>query len=53
MGDSPGIHSPGEQPLQHYEDAGILRVVVDQRPVELPSAVVFPAFLALENLRQG
>ena len=50
MTDGPAIEAPGEQGLEDHEDAAVLCVVVDQRPVELPSSVVFPAALAFKNL---
>ena len=50
MTDCPAVHAPGEDLLEDHEDAAVLCVVVDQGPVEVPSSVVFPASLALQNL---
>ena len=50
MTNSPAVDPPGEHLLEDDEDAAVLCVVVDQRPVELPSSVVFPAALAFKNL---
>ena len=50
MTNGPAVDPPGEHLLEDDEDAAVLRVVVDQGPVELASPIVFPASLAFKNL---
>ena len=50
MTNGPAVDPPGEHLLEDHEDAAVLCVVVDQRPVELSSPIVFPASLAFKNL---
>jgi hypothetical protein len=42
----------GVQEVEDDENARVLRVVVDQGPVEMALLVVFPALLLLQNLNQ-
>ena len=50
MTDGPAVDSPGEEVLEDDKDTTVLRVVVDQGPVQFASSVVFPASLAFKNL---
>ena len=47
----PSIKVCGEHLVKDDEDAGVLRVVVDQSPVEFSFRIILPAVLLIKNLQ--